>query len=256
MDQLIRSPEAHALGKDIQSKIKIVETPTSAIESVSAALVQELDPLAGTSRHNLAGYNLYGEDNAGASAADIVERFTTHLKSRVGAELAPLTARLLLSAAAPELLVIDTPPNLVLGSHTWANFAIEVSRIEQQVPGASANMTFSQVMAFGDALPVSLQGDDELGSAARHAVIDWGIANGVVKSRTDQDYSPAEILHAQSLLNKQQKRTFMGKERPWLIPAHAKRVSACGIEACISRRRPDTGGITGALGKTRPGIVA
>jgi hypothetical protein len=211
MDQLIRSPEAHALGKDIQSKIKIVETPTSAIESVSAALVQELDPLAGTSRYSLAGYNLYGEDNAGASAADIVERFTTHLKSRVGAELAPLAARLLLSAAAPELLVIDTPSNLVLGSHTWANFAIEVSRIEQQVPGASANMTFSQVMAFGDTLPVSLQGDDELGVAARHAVIDWGVANGVVKSRTDQDYSSAEILHAQSLLNKQQKELSWAK---------------------------------------------
>ena len=211
MDQLIRSPEAQALGKDIQSKLKIVETPTSAIESVSAALVQELDPLAGKSRYNLAGYNLYNEDNAGASAADIVERFITHLKGRVGAELAPLAARLLLSSAAPELLVTDTPPNLVLGSHTWANFAIEVSRIEQQVPGASANMTFSQVMAFGDTLPVSLQGDDQLGVAARYSIIDWGVANGIIKSRSDQDYSAAEISHAQSVLNKQQKELSWAK---------------------------------------------
>lgn len=211
MDQLIRSPEAQALGKDIQSKLKIVETPTSAIESVSAALVQELDPLAGKSRYNLAGYNLYGEDNAGASAAETVERFITHLKSKVGVELAPLAARLLLSAAAPEFLIADTPPNLVFGSHTWTNFAIEVSRIEQQVPGASANMTFSQVMAFGDTLPVSLQGDDELGVAARNPVIDWGVANGVIKSRADQNYSAAEISRAQSVLNKQQKELLWAK---------------------------------------------
>ena len=203
LDQLIRLPEARELGKDIQNKLKIIETPTSAVESVAAALVHELNPGAGQSRFNLAGYKLYSEDNSGFSPADIVKRFIVHLEGRVGAEAAPLAARLLLLAAAPEFLVADTPPNLVYGSHTWANFCIEVSRIEQQVPGASANMTFSQVMAFGDTPPISLEGEDQLSAAARDPIIAWGIANAVLSARPDQDYSIADVQHSQKLLNEQ-----------------------------------------------------
>ncbi|UII70912.1 hypothetical protein LVW35_25260 [Pseudomonas sp. HN11] len=204
MDQLIRSPKALELGQQIQEKVKLIETPTSAIESVSAALVHELDPNPAKSAFNVAGYNLYSADNAGFSPADIVRRFIAHLEPKVGANAAPLAARLLLSVTAPELLVKDIPPNLVFGSHTWTNFAIEVARIEHQVPGASMNMTFSQVMAFGDAPPISLEGEDQLREAARDPIIAWGIANGVISSKPNNDYTSEEILASQESLNKQQ----------------------------------------------------
>lgn len=205
LDQLIRSPEAQKVGEQVQKKLKLVETPTSAIESVSAALVQELDPGVGKSRFNLAGYNLYKKDNAGASPAEIVKRFTTYLESKVGVEAAPLAARLLLAAAAPEFLVKDIPPNLVYGAHTWTNFSIEVSRIEQQVPGASANMTFSQVMAFGDAPLISQQGEDQLSAVSGIPIITWGIANGVIESNPGHEYSYADVKHSKEMLDKQQK---------------------------------------------------
>lgn len=205
LDQLIRSPEAVELGKRIQTTLKIIDTPTSAIESVSAALVQALDPGVGKSPFNLAGYNLYSIENAGASHAEIVRRFTLHLESTVGVEGAPVAARLLLTAAAPELLVKNVPPQLVYGSHTWANFAIEASRIEQQVPGALANMTFSQVMAFGAAPSASLESDDQLSEAGRLPVISWGIANGVIKRNAGHTYTPSEFTAALTALNKQQK---------------------------------------------------
>ncbi len=205
LDQLIRSPEALELGKKIQAALKIIDTPTSAIESVGAALVQELDPGVGKSQFNLAGYNLYSLDNTGASHGEIVRRFTQHLEGTVGVEGAPIAARLLLTAAAPEFLVKNVPPNLVYGSHTWANFAIEASRIEQQVPGALANMTFSQVMAFGSAPSASLESDDQLNEAVRLPVIGWGIANGVIKPNAGHIYTPSEFTLAFTALNKQQK---------------------------------------------------
>ncbi|AZE86053.1 hypothetical protein C4J98_4678 [Pseudomonas orientalis] len=205
LDQLLRTPEAQRLGKLIQGTLKVIDTPTSAIESLGVALVQELDPGLGKSRFNLAGYNLYSADNAGASSAEIVKRFTTHLAGRVGNEGAAVAAHLLLSAAAPEFLVKNIPPNLVYGSHTWTNFCIEVSRIEQQVPGAAANMTFSQVMAFGNTPPVSIEGDDQLGFAAREPIIAWGIANRVIDISPTQTYSDEQAQQAQQILNKQQK---------------------------------------------------
>lgn len=205
LDQLLRTPEAQRLGSLIQEVLKVIDTPTSAIESLGAALVQELDSGLAKSRFNLAGYNLYSAENAGASSAEIVRRFTTHLAGRIGNEGAAVAARLLLSAAAPEFLVKNIPPNLVYGSHTWTNFCIEVSRIEQQVPGAAANMTFSQVMAFGNTPPVSIEGEDQLAFAARDPILAWGIANRVIDTSPTQVYSDAQAEQAQRILNKQQK---------------------------------------------------
>ena len=205
LDLLIRSPKARALGQEIQKKIKVIETPTSVNECVSVALVQELDPGMGKSCFNLAGYNLYQGGNAGCSPATIVKGFTAHLERKVGVEAAPVAAQLLLAAAAPEFLVKDIPPNLVYGSHTWANFAIEVSRIEQQVPGAAGNMTFSQVMAFGEAPLTSLEGEDQLSAASGSAIITWGLANGVIAFKPNHDYGYTDVKRSQEALNKQQK---------------------------------------------------
>ncbi len=232
LDQLIRSPKARALGQEIQKKIKVIETPTSVIESVSVALVQELDPGMGKSCFNLAGYNLYQRDNAGCSPATIVKSFTTHLERKVGVEAAPVAAQLLLAAAAPEFLVKDIPPNLVYGSHTWANFSIEVSRIEQQVPGAAGNMTFSQIMAFGQAPLTSLESEDQLSAASGIAIITWGLANGVIALKPDHNYAYTDVKRSQEALNKQQKELAWARDtlsapattREQLAVAELKRV--------------------------------
>lgn len=205
LDQLLRLPDALGLGNDIQAKIKSLKTSTSAIESVSVALLLELDAGGGKSRHNLAGYDLYGTESVGASPDEIVRRFTTHLESKVGADGAPLAARLLLSVAAPELLVKNMPSDLVYGSHSWVDFVVSVSRIEQQVPGAAANMGFSQVMAVGDTSPVSLEGIDQLAVAKHGPVIDWGIANGVIAANSNQIYTDDEFTRADGALDKQLK---------------------------------------------------
>ena len=209
-DQLIRTAGAQALGKNIQKTLKLAETSTSAMESVNAALIHELEPGLGKSPFNLAGYNLYDKNNAGASPADIVKRFTAHLERQVGVEAAPVAAQLLLLAAAPEFLVRDIPPNMVYGSHTWTIFCIAVLRIEQQEGGTTANMTFSQIMAYAESALISLESENEQRAASRIPIIAWGLANDVIDSKPHQLYETpekedADIKRSQDALNQQQK---------------------------------------------------
>ncbi|PHN32494.1 hypothetical protein AO240_07545 [Pseudomonas sp. ICMP 460] len=205
LDQLIRSPDAQELGKAIQHKLKSAVSPTGATEALTAALLQELDPDPDKSRFNLAGYNLYKSENVGASAVEIVKRFTTYLETKVGVEAAPLAARLLLSAAAPELLVKNIPPNLVYGSHTWADFSIAVALVEQEAHGASANMTLSQVISYADAQLSTLDGGDALAAASADSLIAWGLANQVIKSNPKGRYALEDIEQSLKVLKKQKK---------------------------------------------------
>ncbi|MBN2993136.1 hypothetical protein JWR97_19590 [Pseudomonas cedrina subsp. fulgida] len=212
LDQLIRSPEAQALGKAIQEKIHLADSPTGATEAVTAALLQELDPDPKKSCFNLAGYNLYKSENVGASAAEIVKRFTAHLETKVGVEAAPLAAQLLLSAVAPELVVKNIPPHLVYGSHTWAEFCIAVALVEQIAPGASGNMTFSQVMNYADAqLSVLEEGGSELAAASANPLVAWGVANGVIKNNPTGQYRFEDVELSLKVLKKQKKELMWAR---------------------------------------------
>ena len=193
MDQLIRSPEALALGGDAQRLFKLIKTPTSAIESVNAALVHDLDANPAKSRFNVTGYDLYNKDNIGLSPAEIVKRFIAHLEPKVGVDLAPVAARLLLSAVAPELLVKNIPPGIIYGSLAWLSFCISVMRIELQVPGASANMTYNQVMAYGDVSLLSFESDSEMSAAMHDAMVAWGFANNLIENSSKIGVTATEV---------------------------------------------------------------
>lgn len=218
-DQLIRSPEALKLGGALQNSLETAESPTGAIEALNAALVQELDPGLGKSPYNLAGFNLYSKDNAGFPAAEIIKRFVVHLEAKVGAEAAPIAAHLLLSAAAPEFLVKNIQPNLVYGAHTWMDFSIAVALVEQEAPGASANMTFSQVMEYADAQLNLYEGEARVGIAAGNPTIQWGLANGVIESTPNGEYGDKDLEHLLTVLKKQKSelewaRTVLLKDPP------------------------------------------
>ncbi|MGX5796284.1 hypothetical protein ACWHY4_21345 [Pseudomonas sp. E2-15] len=212
LDALIRLPDAMALGKKIQEELGGIETPTSAIEYLSAALALDLDPAAGRSRHNLAGYNVYGRDSIGATPSEITKRFTRHLEGTVGVERAPLAARILLSVSAPEFLANQLPPNIVYGSHLWLNYSVEALRIEKQVPGALANMTYSQVMLFGQTKPVSAQGFDQLIEVRSAPMTDWAVANDFISARADNVYPATDYQLALKALQKQQQELGWASE--------------------------------------------
>ncbi|MBO0494532.1 hypothetical protein [Pseudomonas sp. Marseille-Q1929] len=197
---LISTPEARALGKQLQEAIDALATETSAQEALLAALGLEADPAAGMQRNNLAGYNLRQQDNWGRSSAEIVKRFEKHLEARFGPQLAPVAAFQLLAMSAPEFLVKDVPSSLVYGSQQWASFSSAVLRREQATPGASAGQSYAEIMQHDALEPITEHEQLQAQFAALQSVVDWGIANGVIEARSDDAYSAETIERAATAL--------------------------------------------------------
>lgn len=200
---LISTPQARALGRQLQEAIDAAVTETSAQEALLAALGLDADPAAGLQRNNLAGYNLRQQDNWGRSPAEIVRRFEKHLETRFGPQLAKVAAYQLLAMSAPEFLVKDVPSSLVYGSQQWASFSVAVLRREQDTPGSSAGQTYAEIMQRDALGPVTETEESQLRFAAMRSVIDWGIANGVIEERNDEAYSPEIIDRAAKALESQ-----------------------------------------------------
>ncbi|MGB3127342.1 MAG: hypothetical protein WBB95_26320 [Pseudomonas sp.] len=200
---LINTPQARALGEQLQEAIGALPSQNSGQEALLAALALEADPAAGSQRDNLNGYNLRQQDNLGRSPAQIVERFEEHLEGRVGRNMARVAAYQLLAMSAPEFLVKDVPHTLVYGSQQWANFSAAVSRREQDTPGSSAGSTYAEIMQRNSLDPVTDAGHNQAQRAAMTSVIDWGIANGVIEESKDGNYSPEAIERISAAMQKQ-----------------------------------------------------
>ena len=200
---LINTPQARALGKQLQEAIDAFPTAASGQEALLAALGLEADPAGGMERNNLAGYNLRKQDNWGRSPAEIVRRFEKHLEGRFGPQRAKVVAYQLLAMSAPEFLVKDVPSSLVYGSQQWASFSTAVLRREQDTSGSSAGKTYAEIMQRDALGPVTEAEESQLQFAAMQSVVDWGIANGVIEARSDDSYSTGTVERAATALQKQ-----------------------------------------------------
>ncbi len=203
LNALINTPQALALGEQLQVAIDAPATKGSAQQALLTALVLEADPAAGQVRNNLAGYDLRQQANWGLSAAEIVRRFEQHLEARVGPQMAKVVAYQLLAMSAPEFLVKDLPPSLVYGSQQWASLSAAVSRREQDTSGSCAGQTYAAIMRHDVLNPITEVGQTQLQLAAMRSATDWGIANGVIEQRSDDKYSPETIDKAVVALKNQ-----------------------------------------------------
>ncbi|QXQ18199.1 hypothetical protein [Pseudomonas tolaasii] len=198
---LIVTPQARALGQQLQDAIGAFPTATSGQEALLAALVLAVDPAGGLQRNNLAGYDLFQPDNKGRSSADIVKRFEAHLEGRVGPEMAKVVAYQLLAMSAPEFLVKEMPDTLVYGSLQWATFSAEVSRSEQEVSGSSIGRSYDQIRQRGVLGPVTAVQEQQSQMAVLQSLIDWGVANGVI-TKNSEGYSAETIEKVSAAMQK------------------------------------------------------
>lgn len=210
------SEKGKRFGETLVSKLGALSTPTSAAEWLMAALVLDLHPLEGSKRNHVAGYNLTQEANWGLKPSAVIGALENHLaaKGKVSATTAPYAARHLLSGIAPEFLVRHLPDNLVCGSHTWAMFRIAVNRIEQLSSGSSSRMTFEQVMLYGDTSPISVGQEVAVQMASVNPLIDWAVAQGVVKKTGNDIYSRQQLEIAREKF--QQVREELGRAQNYL----------------------------------------
>lgn len=205
LEQLIASPKGQELGNKIEAAMDGISTSTSINDWLMTALILELDPAPGKPRNHIAGYDLAQPDNWGKAPKDILQSIRSHLldTKHLPSDTAQAGVYAMLSRIAPEFLVNQLPENLLYGSSEWVVLSAAVSRIEQQAPGASATMTYDQVIEFGSTAPTSEREEAQAAIANRNALVDWGVANGFLVKRDDDNYPLQAIEHTQAKFNQQ-----------------------------------------------------
>ncbi len=205
LDQLLSSDGALELATTLQTEMKGAVTLTSLKQWLLTALVLELDPSAGTSRNALAGFDLMHADNWGLGTDKIRERFNRHLTDNrnIPPNLTPVVARLLMTGAAPHLLVNDVPSSLTMGSTEWVSFTTAVNRIELSAPGAATDMTFEQVMNLDRINPINARESQLQSVAQMNPVLDWAIVNQHVVKNDKDEYTLEQLTSSQQALKKQ-----------------------------------------------------
>ncbi|WP_053135221.1 hypothetical protein [Pseudomonas sp. MIACH] len=205
LDQLLSSDGALELATHLQTEMKGAATVTSLKQWLLSAMVLELDPAAGTSRTSLAGFDLMQSDNWGLGTDKIRERLNKHLidNRKIQANLAPVAARLLMTGAAPHLLVNDVPSTITMGSTEWVSFTTAVNRIELNAPGAAADMTFQQVMDLHRIGPINDREAQLQSVAQMNPVLDWAVMNNHIVRNEEAPYTLEQLLSSQQKLDKQ-----------------------------------------------------
>jgi hypothetical protein len=221
LDQLLSSDSALELATNLQTEMKGAVTSTSLKQWLLTALVLELDPAAGTSRNTLAGFDLMQSDKWGLGTDKIREQLRQHLTDvqKLPANLAPVAAHLLMTGAAPHLLISNVPSTMTLGSIDWVSFVTAINRIELNAPGAASGMTFEQVMELHRISPIS-ERESQLHSVAQmNPVMDWAIVNGHIVRNDKDEYTLEQLTNSQEKLKKQindvsDARHYLGTFKP------------------------------------------
>lgn len=210
LEKLLDSPKAQALGLAIQTKVGGIATDTSANDYVLTAIHLGLDPesIEQPGRTTVAGFNLAADSHWGMSPASVISALAKHLSDsgKTSAATADLGARLLLARVAPQYLVKDIPATVVYGSQAWANLCIAVAAIEDQAPGKTLHMDFTEVMRNADSIAPAGE------SAQKAALIDWGLVNGFLETKDDAAYDDAEIEYTREAFNTQQSELSAASE--------------------------------------------
>lgn len=148
------------------------------------ALLLDLHPMVGEQepRNQVAGFDLYAAQHIEKSFASVQTEFERHLINhhRITEQNAALASHLLLAGTAPEFLVKDLPPTLLLGTPQWVDYCRTIAVQETLSPGSSRSMTHAQIQHLmkSDSVTESQQALNAL--AAVDPVIDWALLNSIV----------------------------------------------------------------------------
>lgn len=197
IDSLLKSPKGKALGAALQAQFQTQSIKGSAndwlLASMSLTKDETIPAAVAGSRTDIEGFALMSPDNAGKTASAVVAQLHVALQVKgkaSTAQSAALYATLLLSSRAPEFLVKDIPAVVVVGSHAWVSFVTAVERIEADAPGATATMSYAQVMLHAGIAPITAQEHRVEYLAQDAALKQWAVINGMGLPTTE------EAMHA------------------------------------------------------------
>lgn len=184
VEWILDSSLGQRLGEELKKRLGEVAKYSTAQEVLLTALAVTLDAqsLDEPKLNHVAGFNLATPEFSGQPLSVIKQGLIDHLVQthKTTAEAAPLAAMLLLSRAAPELLVKDLPASVAYGSFAWLALKSAVGRIEATSPGASARMTFAEVIAFDAIDPVTDEQEQIQQQTQQPATLEWGKLHGLL----------------------------------------------------------------------------
>ncbi|OJT49788.1 hypothetical protein BSZ28_20685 [Pseudomonas moraviensis] len=145
------------------------------------AILLDLDPSIGH-RHLVERRDLYSPDNVERHPSEILEEYTEFVRNKrwVDPILAPLVVHLLLARSAPEFLVRKIPTEVTLGSIAWIKFCRAVVLVEAVKTGASRQLTYAQVIAYGELEPVSEAQKHMRDLALIDPIVEWALLNRII----------------------------------------------------------------------------
>ncbi|WP_146118137.1 hypothetical protein ABVN22_18545 [Pseudomonas poae] len=205
---ILDSAPGEALGKALKNRMGDVFKYSTPREVLLTALgiTLDLEGLDDPKPHHIAGFNLAAPELHLQPFSVIRERLIAHLVSqkRVTPEAAPVAALLLLSRAAPELCISDTPANLTYMSANWVRLKSAVERIEATSPGASSRMSVSEIFEFDAIDPVTDHEEEVHALTAAPGLMLWGQANGIIPAHGE--VSTEQLVETQKAFNQQQQQ--------------------------------------------------
>jgi hypothetical protein len=203
LETLLGNSKAKALGMTLHERLEWhLETDDSATTErqlklmVAAALIISLSPSQGPQAN--AAYEVYRPETAEWTAEQVRDDLERYLvdSGRVDADHAPLAAYLLLCGSAPECVVQQTPAELTLDKPVWVALTQAVALIELTAPGASRLLSYTQIMAFAELSPVTIELQELHEVTAILPILNWAVMNGVVPYRAEKDYNKETLLSA------------------------------------------------------------
>ncbi|WP_177044255.1 hypothetical protein [Pseudomonas yamanorum] len=200
---LIDSPKGQALGLAIQAKFEARSVKGSVEDWLLAAMNMDGYVGSGPQRRPvtvISGFDLMDKETWGKPAPVIFKHivdFMVRTGEASSPEKASILAHVLLSNRAPEYLVKDIPDTVVPGSHSWVSFVTAVGRIEAKTPGATAGMSYGQIMLYASVAPISLKGRQVEYAAQENALKHWGIINGMASDTPERMTRVREAFSAQ-----------------------------------------------------------
>jgi len=202
VEDILSSPKARELEAALQRQMGVLGDASGSDMTLAAILLGlDTDRALGLSKRNeIAGFDLANKRFYGQPLSQIRQALTDHLaeSERTPARMAPVAAYMLLSSAAPELLVKDIPVDVTYGSPTWASLKATVAFIEAKSPGSASLMRFADVVEYGAIEPISEDEHALLNEARRETVIDWALVHGVLPPSPTGRYSDEQLNTAQT----------------------------------------------------------
>ncbi|WP_232964778.1 MULTISPECIES: hypothetical protein [Pseudomonas] len=207
LDSMMGSTQITGLGQTLKTALTVDDASLSTDPSnwAMAAMVLELDPLAGNQRGVVAGYDLYQAANRDVHPSVVVSRLEQHLveQGKVPAEMAAAAARLLLAGSEPAFIVKGLPDNLTLKSTTFARLSAVVQAQEFWAPGIATHTDFKTFMRLAEHSPVTDTQAAIEAKAQTHALIQWAIAQDKMVQKTDDAYTPEDVAAVYEAFNAQ-----------------------------------------------------